>query len=299
MERKIGETFEFEGKKIKVTAASNGECDGCILDEKCTRSNKAIVGKCEGENRKDGTSVKFVEVQEQQDEQPQEQAEQPQELNLCEILKNCPEGTMFWSPLLDLVTFSRIDNGLIFTKTVDGTEWDFNPDSTITFRFNGSKTMTSQEPMIFPSREQRDWRKVQFETPIEQLPKSWAEFCNTHEVQKGEAYIKDISTIYEAEKSGDTRDTYADMNILPSKQACIQHLALMQLHQLRDCWRDGWKPDWNDGDQNKYVIVPNEGEFKIYEYHTISRFIAFQDEKRADEFKDYFIDLIRKAGDLI
>ena len=64
MERKIGETFEFEGKKIKVTIASNGECNGCILDGKCTIMNKVTLGKCGGEYREDGTSVKFVEAQE-------------------------------------------------------------------------------------------------------------------------------------------------------------------------------------------------------------------------------------------
>ena len=34
MERKIGETFEYEGKKIEVKAASRA-CDGCFLEEKC------------------------------------------------------------------------------------------------------------------------------------------------------------------------------------------------------------------------------------------------------------------------
>ena len=64
MERKIGETFEFEGKKIKVTIASNDECIGCILDGKCTIMNKSILGRCGCDYREDGTSVKFVEVQE-------------------------------------------------------------------------------------------------------------------------------------------------------------------------------------------------------------------------------------------
>ena len=64
MERKIGEVFEFEGKKIKVTIASNDECNGCILDGKCTIMNKSILGRCGCDYREDGTSVKFVEVQE-------------------------------------------------------------------------------------------------------------------------------------------------------------------------------------------------------------------------------------------
>ena len=204
----------------------------------------------------------------------------------------------FWSPIIGAVSFSRIDDGRVFFKSAYGTEWDFNPDSTITFTFDERNKQTSPEPMIFPSREQRDWTKVKYEKKKE-LPKTWEEFCETHEVQKGEAYIKDISTIYKAENTGDTRDMNADKNILPSVQAAEAHLALMQLHQLRDAWREGWVPDWNDGDQNKYVIAPYEGEFKIYEYHTISRFLAFQDKKRADEFKDCFIDLIKQAGDLI
>ena len=100
-------------------------------------------------------------------------------------------------------------------------------------------------------------------------------------------------------KDGGTRGEMRDRNVLPSKQAAEAHLALMQLHQLRDAWREGWVPDWNDGGQNKYVIAYDKGEFEIWQYHTVSRFLAFQDEKRADEFKDCFIDLIRKAGDLI
>lgn len=293
MERKIGETFEYEGKKIEVKASIHG-CDGCFLQEKCCVELTEIVGICGATERTDKKDVVFVEVQ----EQPHEEDEQPQKLNLCEVLKYCPEGMEFWSPIIGAVSFSRIDDGRVFVKSAYGTEWDFNPDSTITFRFDERNRQTSPEPMIFPSREQRDWRKVKYEKKKE-LPKTWEEFCETHEVQKGEAYIKDISTIYKAENTGDTRDMYADKNILPSKEAAEAHLALMQLHQLRDCWREGWVPDWNDGDQNKYVIAPNKGEFKIYEYHTIGRFLAFQDKKRADEFKDCFIDLIKQAGDLI
>ena len=73
----------------------------------------------------------------------------------------------------------------------------------------------------------------------------------------------------------------------------------MQLHQLRDAWREGWVPDWEDDNQKKYVICCIDGEFSIRERWTIRHFLAFQDEKRMDEFMDCFIDLIRKAGDLI
>ena len=85
MERKIGETFEFEGKKLEVKAASRA-CDGCFLEEKCCIDSAVLLGACGFGDRTDKKDVIFVEVE----EQPQE--EQPQKLNLCEILKYCPEG---------------------------------------------------------------------------------------------------------------------------------------------------------------------------------------------------------------
>ena len=48
-----------------------------------------------------------------------------------------------------------------------------------------------------------------------------------------------IRLVYEID-----RDKDSDKNILPSKQAAEAHLALMQLHQLRDCYRQGWTPSF-------------------------------------------------------
>ena len=287
MERKIGETFRFEGKTLQVKEIEEHTCEGCFFKDNCVR---AIVNKEAGEclGRVDKKNVIFVEA-------PEPASQEETKLNLCEILKYCPQGETFWSPMLNGVKFLDRDDErqMIVVETVEGHfTWEINADGTISI-----DNVISPEIMLYPSKEQRDWTTVKYEK--KELPKTWEEFCETHEVQKGEAYITDISTICIAEYTGDTRDMYADKNILPSEEEAEAHLALMQLHQLRDCWREGWVPDWNDGDQDKYVIVPNDGEFKIYEYHTIRRFLAFQDEKRADEFKDCFIDLIRKAGDFI
>ena len=99
MERKIGDTFEFEGKKLQVKESASNGCDGCFFYMKCSSITMGLSGECEVDARDDGKDVIFVEVQ----EQPQ-QAEQPQ-LNLCEILKHCPQGETFWSPMLDGVKF--------------------------------------------------------------------------------------------------------------------------------------------------------------------------------------------------
>ena len=298
MERKIGETFDFEGKTLQVKESECASCDGCFFDEKCYSLRQEVAGHCEAVNRGDNKEVIFVEITEEQPQEqtePQEQAEQPQELNLCEILKHCPQGETFWSPMLNGVKFLYIDEErqIITVETIKGHfTWEINADATISI-----DEVTSPEIMLYPSKEQRDWTKVKYEK--KKLPKTWEEFCKNYPRKKDEAYFDMGSQICIFSQDYEYRTEDTDKNIMPSKQAAEAHLALMQLHQLRDAWREGWVPDWNDGNQKKYVIVYDKGEFEIWQYLTFSRFLAVHDEKRADEFKDCFIDLIRKAGDLI
>lgn len=300
MERKIGETFDFEGKTLQVKESERVCCDGCFFDGKCYSLRQEVAGHCEAVNRGDNKEVIFVEITEEQPQEqtePQEQAEQqteqPQKLNLCEILKYCPQGETFWSPMLGDVKLFDINqkSKMVDVESESGETWDINADGTITFG-----NVTSPEIMLYPSREQRDWTKVKYE---KKLPKTWEEFCKNYPRKKDEAYFDMGSQIFIFPQDYEYRSKDTDKNIMPSKQAAEAHLALMQLHQLRDAWREGWVPDWNDGGQNKYVIAYDKGEFEIWQYHTVSRFLAFQDEKRADEFKDCFIDLIKQVGDLI
>lgn len=150
-----------------------------------------------------------------------------------------------------------------------------------------------------PDGKKAVWKdnKVIFEDIKPQLPKTWEEFCEQNRIKKTEYYLDDSSCI--SEMWDGKRYSSADKNVLPSKQAAEQHLALMQLHQLRDAWREGWVPDWKDDSQRKYVIYNPEGEFTIGYFTITRRFLAFQDEKRAEEFLTNFRELIEQAGDLI
>lgn len=74
-------------------------------------------------------------------------------INLCKILKDCPRGTRFWSPMLGNVEFLCIIEPKILVNTIEGS-WEINSDSTITI-----DCFTSVEPMLFPSKDQRDWSK--------------------------------------------------------------------------------------------------------------------------------------------
>ena len=76
-----------------------------------------------------------------------------EKINLCEILKDCPKGHIFWSPMLGNVEFLRVIEPKIIVNTKEGI-WEINSDSTVTI-----DCFTSAEPMLFPSKDQRDWSK--------------------------------------------------------------------------------------------------------------------------------------------
>ena len=138
--------------------------------------------------------------------------------------------------------------------------------------------------------------KVVFEDIKPQFPKTWEEFCEQNTIKRSECYLDTSSCIIDMWDG--KRDISSDRNVLPNKQATEAHLALMQLHQLRDCYREGWEPDWNN-DCNKYIIVKNRDKYVVFGGNWTNEFLSFQDRERAEEFLNNFRELIEKAGDLI
>ena len=131
------------------------------------------------------------------------------------------------------------------------------------------------------------------------LPNSWQEFCNMYPIEKDEKeWFIDSDSTPRYEYKG-KRYINESKNILPSKQATKQHLALMQLHQLRDCYRQGWVPNWRDGEQNKYTILYNSDNYIIDLVWRSQRFLSFQSQDIARKFLENFKYLIETAGDLI
>ena len=135
------------------------------------------------------------------------------------------------------------------------------------------------------------------EKELNPLPRSWEEFCRVNPVKTSEAVICTESTIVTCDYS-EIRDSDCDREICPSQKSAEAHLAMIQLEQLRNCWRQGWEPDWNDDQQTKYCIVHSK-EFKIHILYETRRFLSFPTIEMAKEFLECFRDLIEKAGDLI
>ena len=151
-----------------------------------------------------------------------------------------------------------------------------------------------------PDGKKAVWKdgKVIFEDIKPQLPETWEEFCEQNEVKNGECYISSQSEVTGvfAYNYLHRRETL-DRNILPNKQAAEQHLALMQLHQLRDCYRQGWIPTLN---KTSFGIIRRvDGDLEVEKFVFSSRFLSFQYAEMAKEFLNNFRDLIEQAGDLI
>ena len=65
MERKIGETFEFEGKTYEVAELPEYFCAFCDLEKECYSKRsylEKVTGTCSPNNRKDKRSVCFKEI---------------------------------------------------------------------------------------------------------------------------------------------------------------------------------------------------------------------------------------------
>ena len=139
--------------------------------------------------------------------------------------------------------------------------------------------------------------KIIFEDIVQKLPETWEEFCKLYPIKKEEYYIE-LNSIPTEISIGERFDN-DDKNVLPSKQAAKAHLALMQLHQLRDCYRQGWLPDWSNNCQEKYCIEFSDYQYKVFKYFVSCRFLSFQSQKIAEKFLMCFKNLIKQAEDLI
>ena len=150
-----------------------------------------------------------------------------------------------------------------------------------------------------PEGKKAIWKddKIIFKDITPKLPETWEEFCKLYPI-KAEVFIcSDSQLIYR--NGGRSRHYSIDKNVLPSLESAEAHLASMQLHQLRDCYRQGWVPDWDSEETEKYNIEFSSNKYFVFKHYTSRRFLSFQSQEIAEKFLDNFKYLIEQAGDLI
>lgn len=153
--------------------------------------------------------------------------------------------------------------------------------------------------IVIPDGYEIDTKKstptnIVFKKISSELPPYWIDYC--FRAQRNGYYISDDCTICSINDTN-SKNIYSDRNLLNTKEDAEAHLALMQLHQLRDCYRKGWKQSEDDlGFAIDYYS--DSKRVRIYKSYCY-RFLTFQSVEIAEEFSENFISLIEKAKDLL
>ena len=148
---------------------------------------------------------------------------------------------------------------------------------------------------MYESNEQslKDFALLNYpELGEKQLPKSWEEL---NYIKRG-YYVGSDSTI-SGDGGGFTIDRQ-NRNTFATKEQAEASIAMAQLSQLREVYRDGWKPDWSD-DSSKYSIGLFKERLDDDNYKYSCNFLSFQSVEVRDEFLENFRDLILTAKPLM
>ena len=111
-------------------------------------------------------------------------------------------------------------------------------------------------------------------------------------------YMSLTSGVSFLDKEEDEELEAADKNVFATKEQAEAAIALAQLSQLREVYRQGWKPNWNDI-QRKYGIQFFSVDMEEADTALTIIFLSFQSPEIRDEFLENFRDLIEKAKPLM
>lgn len=177
-----------------------------------------------------------------------------------------------------------VDKAIAFEK---GAEWaDNNP------KFINMKTKEIIIPQGWEIDEVRGNKIILMESKKE-LPKTWEKCCEL--LDKGE-FIDINSGIVNIDIRINVDSSFE--NTLPIGLG-EPMLALCQLLVCREIYRQGWKPDWTNKDEDKYCIINNLNKIEVINYNFVGRILSFQSEEVRDQFLENFRDLIEEAKELI
>ena len=153
-----------------------------------------------------------------------------------------------------------------------------------------------QKEIILPQGwkiDKVDGNKIILKEDKEKLPKTWEECIAKI---KDLEYISSNGGIYKLDFNVGTVDD--KINNIPIGLGKPM-LALMQLLVCREVYRQGWKPDWTKGTENKYCIINDFSEIQPINYCFVDRVLSFQSAEIRDQFLENFKDLIKEAKELI
>lgn len=134
--------------------------------------------------------------------------------------------------------------------------------------------------------------EIIFKPVKKQLPQSWEEL----ETIEGYWSTSHCGII----KNYNVKCRDENKNLFATEAQAKASIALAQLSQLREVYRDGWVPDWNSYRQKqKYSIININEIFIVNSSVNQHYFLTFQSAEIRDEFLNNFKDLIEEASPLL
>jgi len=131
------------------------------------------------------------------------------------------------------------------------------------------------------------------ELEAKELPKSWEELKQVTGCaidMNSDLYICNNKTTYKTNSS--------NRNIFPTKSLAEAVLALSQLLQLREVYRNGWVPDYDEY-YLKYSVISNKNNLRVDSVTHYNRIFTFQSKEIAQQFLSNFEELLEIAKPLI
>ena len=154
---------------------------------------------------------------------------------------------------------------------------------------------------------------------INTFPADWEDFCTNYKTKhnEGECYISTESEIRES-TAGDKVNPKSDKNLVPNKQCAEAVLALTQLLQLREFYRQGWKPSpdykgdyyavsisvtYKNDDNPEYnlEVIPcsNDSDDSSDNFPEFYDIFTFEHEAIAEAFIENHKDLLKEYAKII
>lgn len=154
------------------------------------------------------------------------------------------------------------------------------------------KTLKITPPEGFEiDKEKSTFEEIVFKPVKKELPKSW------DELETIEGFWVDICSEICEDKGFTCVDNHK--NVFATEEQAKASIALAQLSQLRDVYRQGWEPDWYNADQTKHCIIRMDGKIDTSMLFRSAHFLSFQSPEIRDEFLKNFKDLIEEASPLL
>lgn len=153
------------------------------------------------------------------------------------------------------------------------------------------KTLKIEIPNGFEiDKDNSTFEQIVFKEIKKAFPKTWEEL----KVVTG-YYIDEDSEIFML-NSITTRNH--QKNVFATEEQAKASIALAQLSQLREVYRNGWVPNWNDCTY-KFTIHFEENKIISEYFYKTNIFLSFQDSETRDLFLKNFKDLIEQAKPLM